>query len=60
MIYPNQNPGMADRTDISGQWVRIGPAGPMALNIKSDGTVDGDGNDRTIEIVSEYSIKGDH
>lgn len=61
LIYPNQNPEMEDRTDITGQWVRIGPAGPMALNFKSDGIVEGDfGNDRTIEIVSEYGIKGDH
>lgn len=61
LIYPVQNPAMADPMDISGQWVRIGPAGPMALNFKSDGIVEGDfGNDKTIDIVSEYSIKGDH
>ena len=61
MPYPDQNPAMEDQIDISGQWVRIGPSGPMALNFKSDGMVEGDfGNDKTIEIVSEYSIKGDH
>jgi len=61
LIYPAQDPAMADPMDISGQWVRIGPAGPMALNFKSDGIVEGDfGNDKTIEIVSEYCIKGDH
>jgi tetratricopeptide (TPR) repeat protein len=60
-IYPIQNPGRTDRMDITGRWVRIGPAGPMALNFKSDGLVEGDfGNDSTIEIVSEYSIRGDH
>lgn len=61
LISPVQNPTIADPMDITGQWVRIGPAGPMALNFTSDGIVEGDfGNDRTIEIVSDYSIIGDH
>ncbi len=61
LIHPGQIHAIPDDIDITGQWVRIGPAGPMALNFKSDGIVEGDfGNDRTIEIVSEYSIKGDH
>jgi tetratricopeptide (TPR) repeat protein len=60
LIYPIQNPAIAERMDITGQWVRIGPAGPIALNFKSDGIVEGDfGRDGIIEIVSEYSIKGD-
>ena len=60
LIYAVQNPAIADPIDISGQWVRIGPAGPIALNFKSDGMVEGDfGNDGSIEIVSGYSIKGD-
>ncbi len=60
-IHPGQIHAIADDIDITGQWGRIGPAGPVALNFKSDGTVEGDfGNDRTIEIVSEYSIIGDH
>jgi len=60
LIYPVQNPTMEDPMDITGQWVRIGPAGPIALNFKSDGIVEGDfGRDGIIEIVSEYSIKGD-
>jgi tetratricopeptide (TPR) repeat protein len=50
----------ADPTDITGKWVRIGPAGPVSLNFKSDGTVEGDfGNDQTIEITSAYSLQGD-
>ena len=61
LISPAQNPAQADRIDIMGQWVRIGPAGPIALNFKSDGMVEGDfGNDGSIEIVSEYSTEGDH
>jgi tetratricopeptide (TPR) repeat protein len=61
MLYPVQNPIMTEPLDIGGQWVRIGPAGPIALNFKANGEVEGDfGNDKTIEIVSEYSIKGDH
>ncbi len=61
MLYPNQNREITDQMDITGQWVRIGPAGPMALNFKSDGEVEGDfGRDGIVEIVSGYSIKGDH
>jgi tetratricopeptide (TPR) repeat protein len=61
LIHPGQKPTMADDIDISGQWVRIGPAGPVALNFKTDGMVEGDfGNDQTIEITSEYRLEGDH
>ena len=61
LIYAVQNPAMTDRLEITGQWVRIGPAGPITLNFKSDGMVEGDfGNDGNIEIVSGYSMKGDH
>jgi tetratricopeptide (TPR) repeat protein len=61
LIYPVQYPAMVDPMDITGQWVRIGPAGPMALNFKSDGIVEGDfGRDGIVEIVSGYSIKGDN
>jgi tetratricopeptide (TPR) repeat protein len=61
LIYPVQYPAMTDRMEITGQWIRIGPAGPMALNFKEDGKVEGDfGRDGIIEIVSEYSITGDH
>jgi hypothetical protein len=57
LIYAVQNPAMTDRLEITGQWVRIGSAGPMALNFKEDGKVEGDfGRDGIIEIVSEYSI----
>jgi tetratricopeptide (TPR) repeat protein len=61
MIYPAQSSAQADREDLTGKWVRIGPAGPIALNFRSDGVVEGDfGNDGTIEIVSEYSTEGNH
>lgn len=60
LISPVQNTTLEDPVDITGQWVRIGPAGPMALNFKAEGTVEGDfGNDKTIDIVSAYSKKGD-
>ena len=50
----------SETTEITGKWVRIGPAGPIALNFKSDGTIEGDfGNDQTIEIISDYSLEGD-
>ena len=59
LIFPILNPGMSDQLDITGKWVRIGPAGPIALNFKTDGMVEGDfGKNRTIEIVSGYNIKG--
>ena len=49
-----------DQPDITGDWVRIGPAGPFALHFKTNGMVEGDfGNDQTIEIVSSYNIEGD-
>ncbi len=49
---------MAEDRDITGKWVRIGQMGPMALDFKTDGMVEGDlGNDQTIDIVSRYSIR---
>jgi tetratricopeptide (TPR) repeat protein len=61
LINPNQKPEITDKTDVTGQWVRIGPAGHVALNFKTDGMVEGDfGNDNTIDIVAEYLIIGDH
>ena len=47
-------------SSIYGHWVRIGPAGPISLNFKSNGLVEGDfGNDKTIDVFSEYNIKND-
>jgi tetratricopeptide (TPR) repeat protein len=59
--FPAQHSAQADREELTGQWIRIGPAGPIALNFRSDGMVEGDfGNDGTIEIVTEYSTEGNH
>ncbi len=53
-------PASGDDFDISGKWVRIGQMGPIALEFKADGMVEGDfGNDKTIEISSVYTQKGD-
>jgi tetratricopeptide (TPR) repeat protein len=58
-VSAQPSPGI-NPPDISGKWVRIGPAGPVALHFKTSGTVEGDfGNDQTIEIVSAYSLEGD-
>ncbi len=58
-IHPGQEPAMTGETDITGQWVRIGPMGPVALTFKSDGMVEGDfGNDQSIEIIAEYTLEG--
>ena len=53
-------PGSTGNNDsIYGQWIRYGPTGPMSLNFKSNGIVEGDfGMDNTIEITSEYIIEG--
>ena len=59
LTSPVQNTALSDPPDIIGHWVRIGPAGPMALNFKDDGRVEGDfGNDKTIEVVSGYRMIG--
>lgn len=60
VIFTVPHPSMSAPENIKGRWVRIGPAGPMALNFTSDGIVEGDfGNDGTIEIVSKYGLEGD-
>jgi hypothetical protein len=47
--------------DITGKWVRISPAGPIAITFKTDGILEGDfGNDQSVEITSAYSIEGGH
>jgi tetratricopeptide (TPR) repeat protein len=61
LVHPVIKQANTDDLDITGQWVRIGPMGPVALTFKADGVVEGDfGNDNTIEIVAEYRIDGDH
>jgi tetratricopeptide (TPR) repeat protein len=58
--HTGQKPAMADDIDITGQWIRISPIGPLALRFNSDGMLEGDfGNDQTIEITSEYKLEGD-
>ena len=45
---------------VLGQWVRIGQTGPVRFNFKENGIIEGDfGNDKTIDIVSEYKIIND-
>jgi len=60
--HNNQNEQKVNITDnsIFGQWVRIGHTGPISLDFKENGIVEGDfGNDQTIEIFSKYKIKND-
>ena len=60
IIHPGHKPAMTDDIDVTGQWVRIGPMGPVALTFRIDGMVEGDfGNDQSIEITSEYKVEGD-
>jgi tetratricopeptide (TPR) repeat protein len=48
---------MSDNPNITGKWVRFGPAGPLSLHFKTSGVVEGDfGDDQTIEVTSAYSI----
>jgi tetratricopeptide (TPR) repeat protein len=48
----------ADNDDIAGQWIRYGPSGPISLEFKSNGMVEGDfGMDNSIEIISAYIIE---
>jgi len=45
---------------VLGKWVKMGPSGPMSLEFKSDGTVEVNfGNDKTVEVVTEYEIRND-
>ena len=53
-------PASGEDIDITGHWVRIGQMGPIALEFKANGLVEGDfGNDKTIEIRSLYTQEGD-
>lgn len=45
---------------IHGQWVRIGHTGPISFDFKENGTIECDfGNDKTIDIFSEFHIQND-
>ena len=45
---------------LTGKWVRIGQTGPICLNFKEDGLVEGDvGNNQTIDVISKYELAGD-
>jgi hypothetical protein len=69
MISSNQDPEQKEYTHLEnkypecilgGKWVRLGPTGPISLNFKPDGLVEGDfGDDTTIDIMAEYTIKND-
>ena len=53
-------PASGEDIDITGHWVRIGQMGPIALEFKANGLVEGDfGNDKTIEIRSLYTQESD-
>ena len=59
LVLFGRGTAMAADIDITGKWVRIGQMGPIALEFKADGLVEGDfGNDKTVEIVSGYNIRG--
>jgi len=58
----NRNDQKVGKTNnsILGQWVRIGQTGPISLDFKENGIVEGDfGNDQTIDIISKYKIIND-
>lgn len=58
----NQNDPESTKTEnsILGKWVRIGHSGPISFDFKENGIIEGDfGNDRTIDIISEYEIRND-
>ena len=58
----NQNDQESTKTEnpILGKWVRIGHSGPISFDFKGNGIIEGDfGNDRTIDIISEYEIRND-
>jgi hypothetical protein len=45
---------------LVGEWVRMGPMGPVAFSFKANGRVEGDvGKDKTIDVVAEYTMRGD-
>ncbi|HRX12233.1 MAG TPA: hypothetical protein P5210_11315, partial [Draconibacterium sp.] len=49
-----------DNINIVGIWVRIGQNGPIAIEFKENGLVEADlGNDKSIDVVSEYEIRND-
>jgi hypothetical protein len=45
---------------LVGKWVRMGQTGPISLDFKENGIVEGDfGNDQTVDIVAKYVFSGD-
>lgn len=45
---------------VLGKWVRMGPSGPISLEFKNDGAVEVNfGNDKTVEVVTEYEVRND-
>ncbi|MCF8352082.1 MAG: hypothetical protein K9H15_13005, partial [Bacteroidales bacterium] len=56
----NQQQNTETDNTLSGKWVRIGHSGPVSFDFKENGIIEGDfGNDLTIDIRSEYEMKGD-
>jgi hypothetical protein len=55
----NQTITKSENTLI-GKWVRIGQTGPIGLDFKDNGLVEGDfGNDQTVDFISGYELSGD-
>ncbi len=49
-----------DEMSVFGRWVRIGPNGPVAVELKENGVVETDfGNDGTTDVISEFEIRND-
>ena len=48
------------KNTLIGEWVRIGPFGPIGFEFKENGLVEGDfGLDKTIDIIAKYELSGD-
>jgi tetratricopeptide (TPR) repeat protein len=46
-------------SELQGKWVKMGHSGPVALEFKSNGTVEVDfGNDQTTDVVTGYETNG--
>jgi hypothetical protein len=58
--FSQQNSGEKTHTQVLGKWVRIGPNGPISIEIKENGKVETDIEiNQTIDVVSEFTLQND-
>jgi tetratricopeptide (TPR) repeat protein len=58
--FSQQNSGENTHTQVLGKWVRIGPNGPISIEIKENGKVETDIEiNQTIDVVSELTLQND-